>query len=43
MSRFAAMSGKEKFATFVKAGIYTEEGKLTKKYGGTAPNSENGQ
>lgn len=43
MDRFAAMSDEEKFRTFVKAGIYTEEGELTKRYGGTAPNPENGQ
>jgi len=43
MDRFAAMSDEEKFRTFVKAGIYTEEGELTERYGGSAPNPENGQ
>lgn len=38
LERFTAMSDKEKFKTFVNAGIYTEDGELTERYGGTAPN-----
>ncbi|MCK6511900.1 hypothetical protein L6R29_18250 [Myxococcota bacterium] len=38
LEAFHALSDKEKFETFVRAGIYTQDGKLTEQYGGTAPN-----
>ncbi len=43
LEAFDALSDEEKFKTLVKSGIYTEEGELTERYGGTAPNPENGQ
>jgi hypothetical protein len=38
LDAFDALSEKEKFETFVRSGIYTKEGQLTKQYGGAAPN-----
>ncbi len=34
------MSKEELFALFVRAGIYTPDGRLTRKYGGTADDQE---
>jgi hypothetical protein len=34
VSKVAAMSSEERFATMVRSGIYTKSGKLTKHYGG---------
>lgn len=38
LEEFRQMSEKEKFQTMVDAGIYTQDGELTERYGGSAPN-----
>lgn len=43
LEEFKQMSDEEKFQTMVDAGIYTKEGELTQRYGGTAPNSSEAQ
>lgn len=42
LEAFNALSDEEKFQTLVRSGIYTKEGELTERYGGSAPNPENG-
>ena len=40
IEKYSKLSTEEKFRRNVELGIYTEDGELTKRYGGDAPNPE---
>jgi hypothetical protein len=40
MERIRCMSSEEKLQTLVDAGIVNEDGELTQRYGGSAPNRD---